>query len=120
LKRGHLRPVENFELADGDFDVAGRQARILGTRGAPPDDAAHAQYVLVAEMFGLRETRVLRIEDDLSDPRVVAKIDENQAAVIAAAIDPTVERDRRAFVAGPQRTASNPLRHPYPSFMPET
>jgi hypothetical protein len=62
-------------------------------------------------MLGLRETGMLGIEDDLRDAGVIAQVDENQAAVIAAAIDPAVELDSTAFVGGTQLAARNPIGH---------
>ena len=52
----------------------------------------------MTQMLGLGKTRVRGIENDLRDAFVVPKIDEDQPAVIAAAIYPAVELDRRAFV----------------------
>jgi hypothetical protein len=90
LKRWHLRPIKDLELADRDLDVTGRNSRVLRARRTPAHRATNAQHVFVAQMLGLRETLVLRIEDDLAYSFVIAKIDEYQAAVIAAPIHPSV------------------------------
>ena len=48
---------------------------------------------------------VLGIEDDLRDPFAVAKVDEDHAAVIAAAVHPAGEKDLPADIVFPQLAA---------------
>ena len=52
------------------------------------------QAVLVADVARGRERfRVVGIDDDLHDAFVVAKVDEDHAAMVAARIDPPAKRD---------------------------
>ena len=48
---------------------------------------------------------VVAVDDDLGDAVAVAEVDEDQAALIAAAVDPAVEDDGGAGVSAPQRAA---------------
>ena len=45
--------------------------------------------------------RAFRVDDELADPGLVAEVDEDQPAVVAAAGDPARERVALAHVAGP-------------------
>ena len=47
----------------------------------------------------------LRAEDDLGDARAVAQVDEDDAAVVAARIDPAGERGGLAHVGGAELVA---------------
>ncbi len=121
LERRDLRPVEHVELADRHLDVAGAEARILGSRRAPPNRAADPQHVFVTQMLGLGEARMLRIENDLRYAVVVAQVDENQPAMVAAAIDPSVKLDLCALVRGAKtRRTYITIRASRASLMPET
>jgi hypothetical protein len=104
-KRRHARAIQDFEALDRDLDVTRRQARILGAGRAASNGAAHAKHVFVAQVLRFREAGVLRIEDDLRNPLVVANVDEDQASMVAAPIDPAVELDLPAFVGGAQHAA---------------
>ena len=127
-ERRHLRTIENLQFVDADLDVAGSEPRVFGARGAAPYGAAQAQNVFVTQVLGIVEARVLRIENDLGNSLVVAQVDEDQSAVVAPPIDPTVELD----VYGSRRRRATPHTRPsgfYPSpsfrvpnasLMPET
>src|SRR5437588_622138 len=54
-------------------------------------------------IVGLR--RAFGIHDQLNDARVVAEVDEDQTAVVAAACDPAGDRDRAADVVRAERAA---------------
>ena len=86
----------------------------------PPYGAFDAQDVFVTQVFGLREAGMLRIENDLRDSFVVAQIDENQSAVIAAAIYPPAELDALALVARRAARRTTLYRPSRASLMPET
>ncbi len=118
-KGWHLRAVEDLERVGGDLDVAGRQPRILRSRGTPAHGAGDAQHVFVAQVLGFGKSRVLRIEDDLGHALAIAQVDEDQAAVVAAPIDPACELHGLAGIAGAQRSARDLVGH-YPSLTPET
>jgi hypothetical protein len=111
LERGHLRPIQHFELGNGYLDVTGREPEILRAGRAAANGTADPQHVLVSKVLGLGEARMLRIEDDLGDSFMIAEVDENQATVIAAPIHPPVEPNIVSFVGGAQRAARDPLSH---------
>ncbi len=48
---------------------------------------------------------LFRSEDDLHESRAVAQVDEHDAAVVAAAVDPAGEGDALAVVLGPEVAA---------------
>ena len=87
-------------VVDLDLDGAGRQVRVDGLGGAGDDLALRLEDELVADL--LRELRrlgrVLRVDHELRDPGAVAEVDEDEAAVVAAARGPAGERLARADV----------------------
>ncbi len=120
LEWRHRRAIENFELPDRDLDVAGRKTRVLRARRTPADRTADAHDVFVSQMLGLRETGVLRMEDDLRDAFVISQIDENQAPVIPAPVYPAVQFNRRPFVSARVAPRTKLYRSQRASFIPET
>ena len=66
------------------------------------------QHVLGAQALGQRRSRRARVEDELDDARAVAQVDEDQAAVVAAAVDPAGDADLAADVA--RRAGRRPRR----------
>ncbi len=60
--------------------------------------ARRGDHVLGAQPLGGGEgrRRRVRVEDELDDARAVAQVDEDQPAVVAAAVDPAGDADRRA------------------------
>ena len=110
-ERRHLRTIEHVQAIDADLDVAGRQPRVLGSGRPLANAAAHADDVFVAQLLGLGEAGLLRVEDDLRDAVAIAQVDEDQAAVIAAAIDPSVEFDRLSLVLDAKTAARKPISH---------
>src|SRR4051794_34531899 len=73
-----------------DLDLAGREVRVDGLRRALDDCAARAEHVLRAELMSELEslTKLVRVEYELHESRPVAQVDEDEAAVVAAAMDP--------------------------------
>ena len=72
------------------------------------DRAAGLDDELVAERVrGLgRGRRVLGVHDDLQDALLVAQVDEDEPAVVAARRDPAGDGQGLADVLGPQRAAA--------------
>ena len=85
-----------------DFDLAGGEAGVFGAGEAGGDEAGDGDDVLAAEAVGLVGDLGVFIgaEDDLGDAFAVTEIDENNAAVIAAGIDPAAEGDGGVGVGG--------------------
>ena len=69
--------------------------------------AARADHELVAQL--VRDVRGrgrgLRVDHDLDDAALVAQVDEDEPAEVAAPRDPAGERDLAADVVGTQRAA---------------
>ena len=107
LEGQRRRPRDDLEGVERELDFPRRHARIDGV-GRPRDDlASRLEHELVAnlsrELGGRR--RPLGVDDELRDPAPVAKIDEHEAAVVAASRDPPGERDRPTGVLGPRLAA---------------
>ena len=101
LERRRLRRVQDLEVVGEHLDLAGHEVRIGAALGAQAHEPRHADHELVAQRFGGGERRgAVGIEDDLHEAFAVAQVDEDDAAVVAAAMDPAHQRDRLAEVAG--------------------
>src|SRR5207302_5552089 len=98
---------EDVQLRGLDLDLAGRELGVLVPRQPALDGAADADDVLAAQLPGLRRGLrcIGRVEDHLDHAPAVAEVDEDQAAVVAAAGDPAVEVDLLAHVLSPQLAA---------------
>ena len=86
---------EVLGLGDRQLDLAGAQLRVLLALLAADDLAGRADHVLGAQLLRerMRLRRVLGVEDELEDARAVAQVDEHEAAVVAAAVDPAGHAD---------------------------
>src|SRR5205085_12130399 len=74
--------------------------------GPPPDQALHAQHELVAHAVGCRESfSTVGIADHLHQSFAIAQVDEDHAAMVAAAMGPAEERDGLAEETGIGETA---------------
>ena len=93
---------------DLHLDLAGRHLRVHGLGRAADDGAARLQDELVAHAVRdlRRVRRVLGVEDELRHAGLVAEVDEDEAAVIAAARRPAGERHLAALVLGPRLAAT--------------
>ena len=100
VERRRLGFGEDLELARPELDIAGRQPRVLRTREPARDGPGDGDHILVPEHArGLERRRsVLAVEHDLGDAVAVAQVDEDEAAVIAPAVDPSGEPRGRAVV----------------------
>ena len=108
-ERRRLGRGQVLGLAHRQLDLAGLQPRVLLALLAADDLAGHADRVLGAQLLGelVRLRRVLGVEDELQDAGAVAQVDEHQAAVVAAAVDPAGHADgvadaRGVELAGPR------------------
>ena len=108
LERQRRRRGQDGELLDLDLDLARRHLWIDRLRRAPDDGAARLEDELVADTvrdFG-RLRRVLGVQDELRDAGLVAKVDEDEPAVVAPPRRPTGERHLAALVLGPRLAAT--------------
>ena len=92
LQRRRVGGVEDLELTGQDLHLARRHVRVhgaLGARAHPPGDP---QDVLAAHALGgLEGLQGVRVDDDLHDAAAVAQVDEDDPAVVAAAVDPAAQ-----------------------------
>ena len=90
LEGRRLGVRDQGRVANAQLELAGRQLGVDGLGIAPDDRPGDRQHVLgpqpVRELE--RVARVLRMEDELDEPGAVAQVDEHEAAVVAAAVDP--------------------------------
>ena len=94
LKRQRLGAVEDFELLAQHLDLARLQVGVRRARRPHPHHPGDLEHELVAHALGHREHRgLVGIEDDLQQPLAIAQIDENDAAMVAAAMRPAGHRD---------------------------
>ena len=102
LERQGLRARDDLELVHLDLDLSRRDVRVHGLGCAAHDFApcVHDELGtdLVRDLRGLG--RPLGIDDELDDARVIAQVDEDQPAVVAAARDPPGDVDRLAHALG--------------------
>ena len=108
LERQRRRRRQDRQLGHLHLDLARRHLRVHRLGRAPHDCAARLQDELVAD--GVRDLRrvgrVLGVEHELRDARLVAEVDEDEPAVIAAARRPAGERHLAALVLGPRLAAT--------------
>ena len=89
LERQRLGAVQHLDAVGEKLDLAGLQLGIGGTGRSRSDRAAHGQHVLAAGTLGfLEDIGAIRVEDDLQQAVSVAQVNENDAAMVAAAVDP--------------------------------
>ena len=90
LEGRRLGVGEQLGGGDLELELAGRQLGVDRLLGAPHDRAGGAEHVLGAQLVGELEglARGVRVEDELDQAGAVAQVDEDQAAVVAAAVDP--------------------------------
>ena len=94
LKRQRVGAVQELDLAREHFDAARGEVLIGGAAGTFAHAPLHADHVLGAQPLGLAKHRGrIRIEDHLQQALAIAQIDENDAAVVAAAMHPAGDRD---------------------------
>ena len=88
-----LRFVEEQEFVGDDLDLAGGHVGVAEAFAALADGAFYGDDVLVAGGFGLGVGcgADLFVEDDLGDAAAVADVEEDEVAVVAAAVDPAHE-----------------------------
>ena len=87
---------QNLDFGHIDFDEAGRHVGIFGARWAAPDRSVDPDHPFRTQLLGLRESRRIRVHHALGYAIVIAKIDEQDAAMIADTMAPAGETNRFA------------------------
>jgi GNAT superfamily N-acetyltransferase len=81
--------VEHLQLVAQHLDLAAGEVGVLGAARARTHLAHHLQAELVAHAFGgLEHLGAVGVADDLHQAFAVAQVDEDHAAVVAAAVGP--------------------------------
>ena len=94
LERQRLGAVQRHELARQQLHLARGEVRVRGACGALAHQSPDLDHELVAQLFGLAELGlVVGIEDHLQQAFAVAQVDEDHATVIAAAVNPSGNRN---------------------------
>ncbi len=104
---GRLRVVEEEERVGDELDFAGGHVGVGEAFAAVAEDSGDGDDVLGARGFGLGVSfgADFLIEDDLGDAGAVAEVEEDEIAVVAAAIYPTHEGDGLAGVGAAEFSA---------------
>ena len=100
LERQHRRGRQYLEPLDVHLDPARVQARVDRLRGTGADHALGLDDELGAQGVGdgVGGRLLVGIEDELDEAGLVAQVDEDEAAVVAAARHPARQRDPGALV----------------------
>jgi len=108
-----LRRVDHGNFGGLEFDVAGGEFWVLGAVATSDDLALDLDDVFVADVGGGGGGLggVFGVEDDLDDAGGIAEVNEDEPAVIAAAVDPAGEGDLLAGVLGSEFAALVGLQH---------
>ena len=100
--------VEDFEGGGGDFDFAGGDFGIVGAGGAGADFAGDGDDAFAAQGGGAVEKfpgQIGGIKDGLGAAFAVADVNEDQAAQVAAGMNPAGKDDGLPGVSGAQLVA---------------
>ena len=76
------------------LDLAGDQIGIDGSFATRPHQTGHRDDEFVAQLFGGGKSNgAIGVADDLQQSFAIAQVDENDAAVVAAAMNPAADGD---------------------------
>ena len=94
-KGGVLASLSSSSSSATIFDFAGGHVGVVEACAAAADVAFDGDDVLGAGGVGLvvRAGQTFFVDDDLGDAGAVAEVEEDEAAVVAAAVDPAHEDD---------------------------
>ena len=99
------RAPQHLDLADIDFDLAGRQVGIVGALRPPPHLAVDAHHPFGTQRLRDLEGGTVGIGDHLGDAVMIAQIDEKHATMVADAMAPARKAHVVADVACAKRAA---------------
>ena len=98
-ERRRLGVSKQLGSCDADLELPGGEVRVHGLRIAADRGARGTQDVLGAKPVGKLDpilADLVRMEDELDQPRAVAQVDEHDPAVVAAAMHPAGDADLAA------------------------
>ena len=106
-KGRQARVVQDEQLGGLDLDLAGLHFGIDGVLRAQAHFAHGGDHVLGANLLALCVAfgRELFIQNNLTDAGAVSQVEEDEVAVVAAAVDPAHQHHLPAGVGGAQRAA---------------
>ena len=94
MERRCLGAVQNFEFVRQQLDLTRGEVRVGGAGRTRAHLAGDADTELAAQALGVREdVLAIGIEHDLQQTFAIAQVDEDDAAMIAAAMDPASDAD---------------------------
>ena len=108
LERQRRRAGDDRERVDLQLDLARRHAvglTVSGARATTSPSAWSTNSLRISFASSAASGRTLGVDHELRDPGAVAQVDEDEAAVVAAARGPARERLARADVLGAQLPA---------------
>ncbi|MNQ77402.1 hypothetical protein D3C85_922680 [compost metagenome] len=89
---------QHFNGQDADFDLAGGQVGVGGFGRAADHFAVDLDDAFGAQALDSFKARRLRVQHQLGQAVVVAQVDEQQAAVVALAVNPARQTNIRARI----------------------
>ena len=105
LQRQGFRRAQHLDLANDQFDLAGRQVGINRLVATLDHIAGHADHGFQPNRFQNGENRAGNIDNALGEPKMIPKIDKQQISVIALAVDPAGNPGGRTGIVDFQRVA---------------
>ena len=105
LEREHFGLAEDLHVFRNEFDLARGEFLVDGLGGACDDRAGEADDRFDAPAFQFLIETHFRVDDDLGLAVVVAQVDEDDAAMVADAVDPAGKACLGADVLFPQGVA---------------
>ncbi|CAM2152284.1 conserved hypothetical protein [Paraburkholderia tropica] len=97
LERRRDRRVQHHDFVAQHFDLAAREVGVDRAFRTIADQTLDLHAELVAHAFGdLEHLGAIRVADDLNEAFAVAQVDEDNAAVVAAALHPSAQRNSLA------------------------
>ena len=94
LERWRDRRIKYFQLMTQHFDLAGSEVGVVGTFRTCTYQTRDAQTKFVTHGLGRFEhVGAIRIADDLYETFAIAQVDEDDPAVVAAAVYPAAQAD---------------------------
>ncbi len=97
-QRQFLGRGKHFDVAGENFDLAGRHVGVHGVVGAGLHLAVNPDNPFTTHGFRQLERRRIRAGDDLRQAIMIADIDEENAAMVADAVNPAGKTNGRTNV----------------------
>ena len=105
-QREIARRTEHFDLLHINLDQPGWHLGVLGPGGPHAHEAVDAHDEFGAQLFGVPEGRRVGIDHALRQAVMIAQVDEQQAAMVAAAVAPAGKAHGLPDLGEAERAAS--------------